>query len=734
VKRLAKKRLAKKRSAADGERTFADGDDRGLDRCMTRWIACAVLVLAGCAQAFAVTHVSIAPIPDEVRSGEFIVTIDGHRTRVVHAASSYYLLNFDVDGPAVVSVGAADAHFWDRGVEIQPMRYGIRPVRRGATITFRIPGPVKLSVTRPGDHFADAEMLFLLGSSPQKTDVTAKTAGVRYYGPGVHHEDLSAASGDRIYLAPGAVVFGSLNFWQVHDVRVFGRGMVLYDGPQDPLDDTGWRHVPAWHCITMDHAEHVEVDGITCVTRSRTWQVQMTDSHGIGLYNVNVIGGEAHDANQDGLDWIGSGDTTVRNCFIRASDDDFAIQGNWDGYTDEAMRAPGADVANITIEDSVVSTSISNTLRVGWPKKTFRSSHVTLRNLDVIHSGFGGCVVPFGFAEMWSDAEGQESHTDYRFENIRLEDFYSLAQLRMVNPPGVQGIVFRNIAAMDGVGMVPSVVSGPVSGVGFDGVRLAGKVAAADADVPMEVSGGAAPVEYGPGSTDATWTYAPGLVRSREKVTFRVTAPATGWRYEWLFGDGAQGVGAAVEHAFPDAEGTLLDGSGRFRVLLHATRSGDEVWVSRGVVVANRAVPALPDVAGTDHPEARPRPPESGPRPPVADWDGWLVIPADGGYTLTLLTSRKATITLDDLPAVRSPELRIQVCGSLGDAVQPLRVSAALQAGVHRIRIQLEPGIENEPAPAWGGPALYWEGPETLLEPVPASAEHLTAYSSAASH
>jgi hypothetical protein len=709
---------------------------------MTRWIACALLILAGCVQALAATRASIASIPEEVRSGEFIVTIDGHRTPVVHAASSYYLLNFDVNGPATVSVRAADAHFWDRGVEIQPMRYGIRPVRRGATITFRIPGPVKLSVSRPGDHFADAEMLFLLGSPPDKSGVTGRTPRLRYYGPGVHHEDIEAKSGDRIYLAPGAVVFGSLNFWQVHDVRVFGRGMVIYDGPQDPLDDSGWLHVPAWHCMAMDHAQRVEVDGITCVTRSRTWQVQMTDSHGIGFYNVNVIGGEAHDANQDGLDWIGSGDTTVRNCFIRASDDDFAIQGNWDGYTEEAMRAPGADVSNITIEDSVVSTSISNTLRVGWPKKTFRSAHVTLRNLDVIHSGFGGCVVPFGFVEMWSDAEGRESHTDYRFEDIRLEDFYALAQLRMVNPPGVQGVVFRNIAAMDGVGMVPSAVSGPVSGVVLDGVRLAGKVAGANADVPLEVSGGAAPIEYGPGLTDAEWTYALGLVRPREKVTFRVTTPVAGWRYEWLFGDGASAVGPVVQHAFLDAEGTLLDGSGRFRVLLHAMHAGDEVWVSRGVVVARRVAAAAvaegPGTGDSAFPPCR-KSGDKGGAPGLCvrsvpgngrgtEWDGWLAIPSDGGYTLTLLTSRKATMMLDDLPPAHSPELRIQVCGSLGDAVQPVRISAGLRAGLHRIRIQLEPGIENEPMRAGGGPALYWEGPQTPLEPVPASAEfHLTA-------
>ena len=706
--------------------------DKGRRECrwlaMTRWIVGVELVLGCCASGWGATHVGIAPIPAEVRTDYFVVRIDGRSTPVVHAASSYYLLNFDVDGPATVEVRAADAHYWDRGVEIQPMRYGIRPVRRGATITFRIPGAVKLSVARPGDHFADAEMLFLLGSPPDSwkpeagsRKLEAKTAGVRYYGPGVHREDIEAQSGDRIYLAAGAVVFGSLNFWQVHDVRVEGRGMIIHDGEQDPLGDEGWEHKPGWHCIVMDHANNIEIDGITCVVRSRTWQVQMRSSRGIGFYNVNVIGGEEHDANQDGLDWLGGGDTTVRNCFIRASDDDFAMEGNWDGYTDDEMRVPGEDVTNITVEDSVVSTSISNTVRVGWPKKTFRSAHVTMRNLDVIHSGFGGCVVPFGFLEMWSDNVGVESHTDFRFSNIRVEDFYSLMQIRLVNPPGAQGIVFSNIAAMDGVGMVPSVLEGPVRGVALDGVWLAGKIATKDADVPVEVSGGAVEPSYGPGSygsgmLDASWDYSPGLVRPGQAVTFRVIAPALGWQYEWLFGDGTRSVGAVVRHAFPDAQGTVLEGSGRCRVLLRAMRVGqDDVWVSRGVVVGARPIAAgaapAAGVAGLARIETR----------RGTEYDGWVRIPADGGYTMTLLTSRRAVMAVDDLPAVESPELRIQVCGSMGDAVQPVRLSALLRAGFHRIRIELDAGVENEPQSNFGdgAPLLMWEGPGILPEAVP---------------
>jgi hypothetical protein len=433
---------------------------------MTRWIVFAICLLS-CGSAVA-ARVSIAPIPDVVRTDYFVVTINGHSSPVVHAASSYYLLNFDLDASAIISIRAADAHYWDRGVEIQPMRYGIRPVHAGATITFRIPGPVKLSVTRPGDHFADADMLFLLGSPPDESHITAKTAGIRYYGPGVHQEQIEAQSGDHIYLAAGAVVFGSLNLWQVHDVRVEGRGMIVYDGPQDPAGDEGWMHKRGWHCIVMDQTRNVEIDGITCVVRSRTWQIQMRDSRATGFYNVNVIGGFSRDANQDGMDWLGGGDATVRNCFIRASDDDFAMEGNWDGYTDAEMRLPGLDVTNITIEDTVASTSISNTLRVAWPKKTFRSAHIAMRNLDVIHTGFGGCVVPFAFFELWADEAAVGAHTDFKFSNIRLEDFYSLMQIRYPNPE-VRGVNFSNIAAMDGVGMVPSVLQGDVAGVVMDG-------------------------------------------------------------------------------------------------------------------------------------------------------------------------------------------------------------------------------------------------------------------------
>ena len=633
-----------------------------------------------------------APIPQEVRSSRFTVSIHGQSSPMLHAASNYYLLNFDVSAPTVVRITAEDPHFWDRGVVVQPMRFGIRPLRHGATISFPIPGPVKLSVSRPGDHFADAEMLFLFGNPPPSGQITAQTPGIRYFAPGAHHESIDAHSGDRIYLAPGAVVFGALNLWQVHDVRIFGTGTILYDGPQNPQDDVGWQHKPNWHCIVMDNARNVEIDGITCITRSRTWQVQMKDSRHIGFYNVKVIGGNPSDANQDGLDWLGGGNTTVVNSFFRASDDVFALQGNWEGYDLPLLTRPGKDVTNITIEDTVASTSISNIIRVAWPQKTFNSAHFHMRDVDVIHTGFGSCKVPFAFFELWADPDGKGSHSDYSFRDIRLEDWYSLFQVRQPLPQ-VRDVQFQNVWAMDGPAMVPPVLQGDVRGVRLEDASLAGF-----RDAETVVSGSAEAPVLKPSTLDASFRYTGGLLRPHRPVSFTAAGPdVAGLRYDWIFGDGTRAEGHSVQHTFADSLGTDLDGSGRFRVALHVTdrTHADQAWATRHLVLAS----------AMNQPTRQA--PEMGARTYTLDFR----VPADGGYTFTLLTSTRASLAVDDGPAAFSPKPRPQVCGAPGDAVQPVRLSRVLRAGLHRLRVTRDNALENADVASPEVPFLLWEGP-----------------------
>ena len=111
------------------------------------------------------------------------------------------------------------------------------------------------------------------------------------------------------------------------------------------------------------------------------------------------------------------------------------MQGNWDGYTDEDMLRPGHDVQNILIEHSELSTSISNIVRAGWPRKTFNSRNFTLRDSDILHGGIGACGQTLRPARLLGrERRPRAIHSDYTFENLFLDNWYSLAQMEQEYP------------------------------------------------------------------------------------------------------------------------------------------------------------------------------------------------------------------------------------------------------------------------------------------------------------
>ena len=59
-------------------------------------------------------------LPGEIASSHFLVTVNGRRVAVGHAAANYFFANFDAAGPVTVRVAAATDGYWSRGVEEQP--------------------------------------------------------------------------------------------------------------------------------------------------------------------------------------------------------------------------------------------------------------------------------------------------------------------------------------------------------------------------------------------------------------------------------------------------------------------------------------------------------------------------------------------------------------------------------------------------------------------------------------
>ncbi len=688
--------------------------------------------------AFA-ARVQPVPVPPEMRATDFTVTVDGKSIDVAHAAASYDFVNFDTTGPVEIAITAAEPGFWDKGVDIQPWRLGLRAAREGQTIRFRLDAPAKLAISRPRDFLNHAHMLFVFAGTPP----AAPPKGAHVYKAGVYRQSLNPKSGETLYLAPGATFFGSLNVWKVDNVKVLGRGTIVYDGPQDPNNDEGWMQKPDWHCIGTMDAHNVEIDGVTCVVRSRTWSVQLKDSSGFVFDDLRVVGGNPGNANQDGMDWIGSGDGLVKNSFFRASDDDIALMGNWDGYTDADMLRPGRAVRDITIENTELSTSISNVVRAGWPRKIFSSSGFTLRDSDVLHAGIGACGQPFALLGMWAANGAQGDHSNYTFENIFLDDWYSLVQMEQ-EQPAIHGFTFRNIWALDQPPLIASSMTGQVSGVTFGNVKY-GQVVRVDSNaaMPLVVGDGAAqpqfPVPRGP---VAAFTVSPPILERGVRATFTAQA-APHAKYTWLFGDGTTAHGRKVAHTYADADGTELDGThsaGRFRVLLHVENSdGGQDWAAQGVVVvaqwheavspagalepglAWRIFPGtwteLPDLtkelavfAGTG---ANLRADAQGFTRYAAAWDGYVDAPVDGGYTFHLLARDGARVVIDGVEVAKTGPPFAQVCGAPGNAMRYDRGSIGLRAGLHTLHVE---GLHSV---SQGAPRLLWEGPGLPLADVP---------------
>jgi hypothetical protein len=696
-------------------------------------------MLALPATAQAATRVEAAPVPAEIRSSAFAVKVNGRPVDVAHAAASYEWVSFDATGPVTVEITATEPGFWDRGVDIQPWRLGLRPARQGQTIRFRLAGPAKLSISRPRDFLNHAAMLFLFAGTPPPPP--PKGPSVHVIPAGVHRESLNPKSGETLYFTPGAFVFGSLNLWQVHDVKVLGRGTIVYEGTQDPNADEGWMQKRDWHCIGAMDAKNVEIDGLTCIVRARTWSIQMKDSHDFVYDDLRVIGGNPGNANQDGMDWLGGGDTVVRNAFLRSSDDVFAMQGNWDGYTDADMVRPGNDVNNILIEHSVLSTSISNIVRAGWPKKVFNSNKFTLRDSDILHGGIGACGQTFGLLGFWGANGASGQHSDFTFENLFVDNWYSLLQIEQ-QQPALHGFLFHNIWALDQPPLAESEISGQVKGVVIDNVKYGQARVTENANVPLRVIDGAEAVNFAPSHGPvAAFSFDPPVFAPRQSVTFTAQA-STGASYTWLFGDGTTARGRRVRHRFADAEGTELDHSGRFRVMLRVDDgAGHEDWAAQGVVAVGDwrdaltvAGPTVQGLAWGVYPGMWTELPNltaehevlSGESHSIyadphgfthyaATWDGLIDIPADGGYTFHLLSADGARLLIDGTIVARTGPPFPQVCGSPGNAIRYDRGSLGLRAGQHTFHLE---GLHSDSQDV---PRLLWEGPGLRLRDVPAA-------------
>jgi hypothetical protein len=243
----------------------------------------------------------------------------------------------------------------------------------------------------------------------------------------------------------------------------------------------------------------------------------------------------------------------------------------------------------------------------------------------------------------------------------------------------------------------------------------------------------------------AHFTVSPPVFGPGDQVTFTADASPHA-SFSWLFGDGTEARGRRVKHKFPDALGTSLDGfsgAGRFRVLLKAEDNQDrQDWAAQGVVAVAKwhdavpiAGPTLPGLLWQIYPGTWTELPDLTQQTPVfngdspnlradphgftryvAVWDGFIDIPADGGYTFHLMARDGALLVIDGIQISKTGPPFAQVCGSPGNAVRYDHGSIGLRAGRHVLHIE---GLHSV---SQGPPRVLWEGPSLPLTDIPPDA------------
>lgn len=122
---------------------------------------------------------------------------------------------------------------------------------------------------------------------------------------------LTISDNQKIYLAPGAVVNGTLVISQGDGAMIYGNGMVCNNYGS---------------MIRVEQSRNSRVEDVTVHGhRLHAWQVIVASSSDVLLRGMKIF--NPHYASVDGVDVVNSSKITVDSCFIRANDDAIAIKG-----------------------------------------------------------------------------------------------------------------------------------------------------------------------------------------------------------------------------------------------------------------------------------------------------------------------------------------------------------------------------------------------------------------------
>ena len=276
---------------------------------------------------------------------------------------------------------------------VRPTSYGIQPVVEGDRVSFSLDRPRQLVVEMNGPHGA----LHLFANPPEKDAPAPEAPGVRYFGPGVHRPGrIELKSNETVYLAGGALVYGSIHANQASHIRIAGRGI---------LDVAPFERGQGGGAIRLANCSDVTVDGII-MRDPDVWCCTLAGCSRVKISNVKLVGLWRYNA--DGIDVCNSQDVVVSESFVRAFDDALVIKGL------RSSRDPSDDqpVRNIQFRDCVIWCDWGRAMEIGAETCAPEIANVTFADCDIVRTAHIAMDIQHG---------DRAAIRNIRFERIRVE-------------------------------------------------------------------------------------------------------------------------------------------------------------------------------------------------------------------------------------------------------------------------------------------------------------------------
>ncbi|MER5436151.1 glycosyl hydrolase family 28 protein [Streptomyces sp. NPDC002588] len=278
---------------------------------------------------------------------------------------------------------------------VRPDALGITPELLGDTLRFTLDEPRDL-VVQINDEIFDC--LHVITNRVDPHPPSADDPDVLWFGPGVHTVTgnvLTVPTGKTVYLAGGAVLQAQVYFKDVEKAALTGHGM-LNAGPGG---------------ILCEGSTDIRVQDVI-IMNPNGYAGTFAESANIHVKKARSFSSKG---NGDGFDVFSATGIVFDGCFMRNSDDCFAIYAHrWDYY---------GDTRDITIQNCTLWADVAHPINVGTHGNTDAPEtieNLLIKNIDVLdhrepQMGYQGCIA--------LNPGDSNLIKNVRIEDVRIEDF-----------------------------------------------------------------------------------------------------------------------------------------------------------------------------------------------------------------------------------------------------------------------------------------------------------------------